>query len=119
MKKALKTINHDEPPIDDATNDPKNLNGMLYDRCCELLRDEWDEMDTRQRIATLTAISNVQVRFIKIRADHHVPAVSGTTVRRYEKAFAANATRKRKSVAGDAAVAALLTNDGEPDELEY
>lgn len=115
--KAIKTINHDAPPFYDggSPNDPKNLNGRLYDAMCDLL-DEWGDMDVREKVATIAAIARIQVQFIKIREDHHVPGASGTAVKRYEKAFAANAARKRGKVTGSATIALIGDKD---DELEY
>lgn len=95
-KQAL-TINGDETP-GFADSDPKNLNGRLYDAMSRLL-DTFDDMTVREQVATVSAIARIQMTWIKIRENANATANSGTTVKRYEKAFAANATRKRKPLA--------------------
>lgn len=111
------TINADEQRMTPEELDPKNLNGRLYDAMSTLL-DHFDDMNVREQVATIAAIARIQVAFIKIREDTYVPGSSGAAVKRYEKAFAANANRQRGKVAGSGATAAL--NDlSDDDGLEY
>lgn len=94
-------------------NDPKNINGRLYDAVSTLL-DNFQDMTVREQVTAVSAIARIQVLFMKIREDPSVPSSTGTTVKRYAKAFASNAN-KRKGVTGSD-VAGLLE---EPDDLEY
>ena len=115
MTRRMPTINERDTPAPSTTLDPKNLNGRLYDAMSTLL-DNFEEMSVREQVATIAAIARIQVMLIKIREDNFDPATSGTAVKRYEKAFAANATRRRKAVIGAAAALEDLSDD---DELEY
>lgn len=98
------------------TLDPKNVNGRLYNAISTLL-DNFDDMSVREQVATVAAIARIQVLFIKLREEKIESANAGTAVKRYEKAFEANAARKRKRVAGsvDRTLAAIRDDD----ELEY
>jgi hypothetical protein len=78
--------------------EPYDLSARIYDRMCSLI-DQWEEMNIRERIATLTAISRIQIAFDKLKStkesngrDQSAP---GSAVKRYERAFQANAARRR------------------------
>lgn len=82
----------------------------------DALLNQFHEMDVRERIATISAVARIEVVLLKLKEATYAPDRSGSTVRRYEKAFAANAARKRKALTG-AAIA--LVEDLDDDELEY
>jgi hypothetical protein len=100
------------------TLDPKNVNGRLYD-CISILLDNFQEMTVSEQVRTVAAIARIQVLFIKLREDGGVATNTGTTVKKYAKAFEANAARRRKRVAGAGAALAAIENVGGDDELEY
>jgi hypothetical protein len=99
--------------------DPLNVNGRLYHAISSLL-DDFPDMSIREQIATVTAISRIQVTFIKLREEKVEPPNVGAAVKRYETAFAKNANRKRKAIAGNgkSSVVPILDED-DRDDLEY
>jgi len=100
--------------------DPKNVNGRLYDAMAKLL-DNFDEMSVREQVATIVAIARIQTIFLKLRDVEGASGTSGSAVKRYEKAFQANATRKRKSGSGQSDAATVYTlheDDSDADELD-
>lgn len=111
MKQAvkIKTINNDLP-------NPSRRYIRLQE-AMEILLDRFDDMDVREQVATISAIARIEIALIKIGESGYVTGASGATVKRYEKAFAANAASKRESIAGSAAL--LSSVDSDDDELEY
>ena len=97
--------------------DPLDVNGRLY-RQMALLLDQLErgaeEISLRERIAALIAVGRVQTIFMGLRKENRDEPNAGTAVRRYAKAFEANAIGKRKAASrssGRAAPAADPTDD--------
>lgn len=101
--------------------DPKNVNGRLYD-AISILLDNFEDMTVREQVATVAAIARIQVLFIKLREERDEPksepARDGIEVKRFAKAFAANANRRRKSVSRKN-TAIATADDLDSDQLEY
>jgi hypothetical protein len=76
-------------------DDPKDINGRLYDAISNLL-DKFEEMTVREQVAVVSAIARIQVQFPKIR-ETSGDSRRGAVVRQYTQAFKANAGRRRKS----------------------
>ena len=110
----LPQINHKDAPY--SSLDPKNVNGRLYDAMSKLL-DNFEDMTVREQVATVAAIARIQVLFIKLREEKSEPANVGTAVKRYEKAFQANATGRRKKITGSVAATLAAVRDDD-DDLE-
>jgi hypothetical protein len=117
-KKIKPLINAEEAQAIAEQADPKNVNGRLYDAMSTLL-DSFHDMNVREQVATIAAIARIQVAFIKLRDESYGSGAiySGTAVKRYEKAFAANAARRRHVGTRNGDVPLLETLDD--DELEY
>lgn len=120
MKKAvkIKTLDNEEIKLADPATltDPLNVNGRLY-RAMSTLLDTFEEMTVREQVATVSAIARIQVLFIKLREEKYDTGSAGTALKRYEKAFAANAARRRKGVSRSS-IDGLLIDDSD-DTLEY
>ena len=87
--------------------DPKSINQRLYNQLARLLdylesADRDGMMTMPQRINALIAIGRLQVMFVGLRKEPRDPGREGRAVRKYAKAFAADATGRRKAASGPA-----------------
>jgi hypothetical protein len=100
--------------------EPDDLHMCLRKRMQEMMTDEWEDLSARERIALLSAVARIEVQFPKIREGSYASNTNtGSTVRQYEKAFAANAARKRKHVPGPDTELLNGRTGEDNDELEY
>lgn len=99
-----------------TTLDPLNINSRLQTWLSELIEAR-SEMSVSEQVRAVAAIARIQYVFMKLREEKHEPATTGTAVKQYEKAFAAN-SRRRKAVAGRKS-ADIVPLDSDDDELEY
>ena len=111
------------------TLDPRNINQRLYNQLAKLLdqmenADSYEEITIRERIAALVAIARIQTLFVGLRKENKDQPNAGSTVRKYQSAFApSNVGRRRKANArsgaasddDDAAIADALRDDGDDD----
>jgi hypothetical protein len=106
------------------SSDPLNVNARLYRQIARLLDDLEEEdvkqnLDIKERIAALIAVARIQTVFVALRKeDRGGTRGSGSAVRKYSKAFAANASRGRKATAGRtrSAAAELAADDFGDDD---
>jgi hypothetical protein len=81
--------------------DPLDVNQRLYGQISKLLdqlddRDSRETVTMRERIAALVAIGRIQVIFASLRKEQpNDYASGGSSVRRYQAAFKANAPGRR------------------------
>lgn len=114
----MKQINGTVTDVKVNPLDPLDINSQLMQWAQELIQKRYD-METNEQVRCIAAIARIQYLFMKLREEKpeysHVNA--GTEVRRFAKAFAGHAG-KRKSVARSRTAGALpfKTDD---DELEY
>jgi hypothetical protein len=111
VKQIANTPQDDDPANPD---DPKDINGRLYDAISRLL-DNFEDMTVREQVATVSAIARIQVVFPKIR-EMSGGSQRGAVVRQYAAAFQANADRRRKNGARPDTAADDFDDDA---ELEY
>lgn len=99
--------------------EPDDLHKLLRVRAREMMTSKWDDLSASEQIRLLATVARNEVLYPKIVEGSHAGSVnSGATVRKYEKAFKANATRERKPVAGSD-VDGFLEDDSDSDQLEY
>jgi hypothetical protein len=107
-------------------HDPLNINARLYNQIGKLLDDLEAEdvknpIDIKARIAALIAVGRLQTIFVGLRKEKlDGPARgAGSAVRKYSKAFKADAGRGRKKNTRGRAVAAggddFADDDGDDD----
>jgi hypothetical protein len=100
--------------------EPDDLHKLLRVRARELMTSKWDELSPSEQIRLLATVARNEVLYPKIVEGSHAGSVnSGSTVRKYEKAFKANAARERKPVSGDTTIDGFLEDDNDANELEY
>jgi hypothetical protein len=104
----------DREPQGGDPHDPANINPRLLLWVSELI-DAREEMPISEQIRAIAAIGRLQINMIKLREDSGGGHQSGTEVKRFAKAFAANATNKRKKLARSTAAIA----GPDDDDLEY
>lgn len=97
--------------------DPLNINPRLQAWISELI-DNRDDMTVSEQVRAVAAIARIQYLFMKLREEKSEPVNTGVAVKQYEKAFQANATRRRKKLTGST-TAVLTTIRDDDDELEY
>lgn len=100
----------------DALNDLNmKVNALLLEEMWELLKDlkaHRGDIAFKERAMIMVYIMRCQSGFMGMRKDEQ-PDGQGDAVRKYSKAFTANATRGRKTGTG-LSVAALHDDDDEP-----
>jgi hypothetical protein len=81
--------------------DPLGVNVRLYNQISEILHhlENGPDVTLRERIAAMIAIGRIQVMFMGLRKEKLVDASTGSSVRKYSKAFQANDARGRKAIA--------------------
>lgn len=106
-----------------SNSDPRAVNSRLYEQIARLLDELEDadvnqKLDIKERIAAIIAIGRIQTIFVGLRKENRDGPTrsSGSAVRKYSKAFTANAGRGRKTTAGRRAAAAELADDDEPSD---
>lgn len=95
--------------------DPLNVSSRLYKQVADLLtrlENKDDLVTTRERIAALAAIGRLVA--VVLGKDHN-ERESGTTVRKYAKAFPPDAPHKRTRGAGSRRAQAEPEPDDDPD----
>lgn len=102
--------------------DPLNINPRLARWASEIIENR-HVLTPSEQVRALAAIARIQYLFMKLREeteDERSRSSSGTEVKRFAKAFAANAGRRRKSIARKSvpSSAAIAFKDDD-DELEY
>lgn len=96
--------------------DPLNIQPRLQQWVSELIEAR-EDMTMGEQIRAIAAISRLMVNNVALRKETGGGGATGTEVKRFAKAFAANADRRRKNLAGSAAYAALqFDDDGEHDD---
>ena len=88
-----------EPEVYINPLDPHNVTPRLQQWISELI-EKRDNMSVREEIAAIAAIGRLQVMFVTLREEQGGGVATGTEVKRFAKAFAANADRGRKGAAG-------------------
>ena len=94
-----------------ANLDPLGINVRLYNQISEVLHQLENDghVTLKERIAALIAIGRIQVIFMGLRKEKYDDASTGSSVRKYAKAFKTHDARGRKAIAGGAA---------EPDDAD-
>jgi hypothetical protein len=95
--------------------DPYNINPRLQAWVSELI-ERREEMDMNQQVRAISAIGRIQIMYIKLREEGGGGYATGTEVKRFAEAFAANATDKRKINRRSTAAIAELEYDDGPDD---
>lgn len=118
MKRRIKTIVADNIAnvMDIQPLDPLNINARLQLWVSELIENRAD-MTTAEQVRAIAAIGRIQYVFMKLREEKFEPVNTGTAVKRYEKAFASNAARRRKAVARKSGTLPAILEDADDLEL--
>jgi hypothetical protein len=98
-----------------TSHDPLQINSRLYNQIARLLddleaKDAKQRLDIKERIAALIAVGRIQIMFVNLRKENISGAGSGSAVRKYSKAFKANAAG-RGAKGGRRTAAAQLADD--------
>ena len=94
--------------------DPHNINPRIQQWISELI-EKRDSMTVSEEIRALAAIARIQVNFITLREESGGGLATGTEVKRFAEAFAANAKSRGKNISGSAKLAALAFDDDDSD----
>ena len=103
--------------------DPLDVNGRLYRQLARLLdrlesEDEEQGMTTPQLINALIAIGRIQTMFIGMRKEDQDATAAGASVRKFSKAFEANAGGRGKTPARRSRTRALAEATAAADDDE-
>ena len=82
--------------------DPLSINVRLYNQISEILHhlENDGHVTLKERVAALIAIGRIQIMFMGLRKEKMADATTGSSVRKYAKAFKAHDARGRKALTG-------------------